>query len=85
MPHFFKSILIQNLLSFGHSSPELELKPINIIIGPNGSGKSNLLAALSLFRSQKERHSIIENSGGVQNWCWMSNADGQEATIKRQL
>jgi len=82
MPHFFKSILIQNLLSFGHSSPELELKPINIIIGPNGSGKSNLLAALSLFRSQKERHSIIENSGGVQNWCWMSNADGQEASIK---
>ena len=82
MPHFFKSILIQNLLSFGPDSPELELKPINIVIGPNGSGKSNLLAALSLFRSQKERHSIIENSGGVQNWYWMSDTECQETKIK---
>ncbi len=46
MSNFFKSIRIQNLLSFGPDSPELELKPINIVIGPNGSGKSNLLAAL---------------------------------------
>ena len=47
MSNFFKSIRIQNLLSFGPDSPELELKPINIVIGPNGSGKSNLLATIS--------------------------------------
>ncbi len=49
MPHFFKSIRNRNLLSFGPDSPELVLKPINIVIGPNGSGKSNFLAALWLL------------------------------------
>jgi len=86
----FKSIQIQNLLSFGPDSPELELKPINIVIGPNGSGKSNLFAALSLFPSETERYSIIEQGGGFRNWFWKSNIDVKsivkvifESSVKR--
>ena len=68
MIHFVKNIRIQNLLSFGPDSPELELKPINIIIGPNGSGKSNLLAALSLCVDRNTR--TAEINGQYKNWFW---------------
>ena len=37
-----KTIRLQNLLSFGPDTPELEMMPLNVLIGPNGSGKSNL-------------------------------------------
>ena len=79
MSHFFKSIQIQNLLSFGPESPELELRPINLVIGPNGSGKSNLLAALSLFRPRAERRAIIENGGGYRNWFHEFNSEPKTA------
>ncbi len=68
MPHFFKSIRIRNLLSFGPDSPELVLKPINIVIGPNGSGKSNLLAALWLLSEPGDIFDPVI-PGGIE-WKW---------------
>jgi len=50
MPPFFKSIQINNLLSFGPDSPPIELGPLNVVIGTNGSGKSNLFDVLALLQ-----------------------------------
>ena len=50
MQPFFKSIQINNLLSFGPDSPPIELGPLNVIIGTNGSGKSNLFDVLALLQ-----------------------------------
>jgi len=33
-------IKLENLLSFGPNTKELELGSLNVLIGPNGSGKS---------------------------------------------
>ena len=40
-PVFIRRIKLQNLLSFGPDTTDLELGPLNVLIGPNGSGKSN--------------------------------------------
>lgn len=77
----FKSVRIQNLLSFGPDSPELELKPINILIGPNGCGKSNFLAALSLLCSERKIYEQIEQHGGLDQWFWKGNEKYSFKTI----
>ena len=38
-------IKLENLLSFGPKSPEIELGPLNVLIGPNGSGKTGNVQA----------------------------------------
>ncbi|MDR0564033.1 MAG: AAA family ATPase, partial [Azoarcus sp.] len=66
-----KSIKLTNFLSFGESSPELELRPLNVVIGPNGSGKSNLIAALTLLQAAPtDLLRPIREGGGVQDWLW---------------
>lgn len=74
MSHFFKSIRIQNLLSFGPDSPELELKPINILIGPNGSGKSNLLTVFSFIQGLSyDTTDLRRMDEGSKTWFWNHN------------
>ena len=46
-------IKLKNVLSFGPDAPELELKPLNVLIGPNGSGKSNLIETIGLLKAAR--------------------------------
>ncbi|MDR2091917.1 MAG: AAA family ATPase [Azoarcus sp.] len=79
-----KSLKLTNFLSFGESSQELELRPLNVVIGPNGSGKSNLIEAIDLIRSTPERSGLrttIRDGGGVHDWLWKGAAETPVAVI----
>lgn len=66
-----KSIRLTHFLSYGSSSEEIALLPLNIIIGPNGSGKSNLIEAIELIRATpKDLLTPIRDGGGVRDWLW---------------
>jgi predicted ATPase len=66
-----RSIQIQNLLSFGPSTPPLELRPLNVLIGPNGSGKSNLIEIFGLLKNTSGDLSLpIREGGGITEWLW---------------
>ncbi len=78
-----KSLQIQNLLSFGDASPEIELGNLNVLIGPNGSGKSNLIEIISLLRSTpKDFANEIANSGGISEFLWKGGSKNQIATLQ---
>jgi predicted ATPase len=66
-----QSLHIQNLLSFGESSAEIELGSLNVLIGPNGSGKSNLIEIIGLLRSTpKDFADEVGSSGGISELLW---------------
>ena len=68
---FLKSIMLTNFLSYGDTTPAVELGPLNVIIGPNGSGKSNLIEAIELLRATpKDLLTPIRDGGGVRDWLW---------------
>jgi len=69
---FLKSIRPVNLLSFGPDTPEIELRPLNILIGPNGSGKSNFIEIIGLLKElpDKDPWSTVLETGGVDEWIW---------------
>ena len=71
-PPFLKSIRPVNLLSFGPDTPEIELRPLNILIGPNGSGKSNLIEIIGLLSKlpDKDPWSDVIRTGGADEWMW---------------
>ncbi len=75
---------IQNLLSFGDSSPEIALGDLNVLIGPNGSGKSNLIEIIGLLRSTpKDFADEIGTSGGISELLWKAGkSKTQIATIQ---
>lgn len=62
----FRSLRLKNFLSFGESSTEIELKPLNLIVGSNGSGKSNLIEAFKLLKALPTSLSrYISKAGGI--------------------
>ena len=68
---FMQRIKLENVLSFGPNTQELELKPLNVLIGPNGSGKSNLIEVLGLLQATpKDLMTPIREGGGVTDWIW---------------
>lgn len=82
-----ESIKLTNLLSFGPDSPELGLRPLNVLIGPNGSGKSNLLEAISLLRATPADFTRPIKGiagGGISEWLWKGAPRRQsvEATLE---
>jgi predicted ATPase len=80
-----KSLHIQNLLSFGEDSPQIELGDLNVLIGPNGSGKSNLIEVIGLLRSTpKDFAAEVAASGGVSELIWKgkSKIGGKAASLQ---
>lgn len=76
-------IKLENLLSFGPKSPEIELGPLNVLIGPNGSGKSNLIEAISLLHAAPmDLTSPIRDGGGVHDWLWKGEPKTTGARIE---
>jgi predicted ATPase len=85
---FLKSIRPVNLLSFGPDTPEIELRPLNILIGPNGSGKSNLIEIIRLlyFLPEKEPWVTVLESGGVDEWIWKGeNVENRQSSIHTSI
>ena len=81
-----KSIKLQNLLSFGPDTPQLDMGPLNILIGPNGAGKSNLIEAISLLQAAP-RNLIgpISRGGGIGNWIWRGEPQSKSETRSAQI
>lgn len=69
--HLIRSLTPRNILSFGPDTPEIELRPLNVIIGTNGSGKSNLIEVINLMRAApKDWSEVTRKNGGVSEWIW---------------
>lgn len=76
-------IKLENLLSFGPNTKELELGSLNVLIGPNGSGKSNLIEAIGLLQAApKDLTNPIREGGGVHDWIWKGEARAKGAKIE---
>lgn len=83
---FIRSIRLENILSYGPRTSEIELEPLNVLIGPNASGKSNLIEALSLLgAAPKDLQLAIREGGGVIDWLWKGSAKPATATIDATL
>lgn len=71
---FIRTLQLRNLLSFGPTSPPIELGPLNVLIGPNGSGKSNVIEAIDLLRASATDLLVpIRDGGGTEEWLWKGN------------
>ena len=67
----FRTLHLQNLLSFGPESEEITLEPLNVLIGPNASGKSNLIESMAILRATpKDLTAPIREGGGMREWLW---------------
>ena len=80
---FIHDIKLENILSFGPSMQELELKPLNVLIGPNGSGKSNFIEAIGLLKAATTDITVpILEGGGIENWVWHGSHAATKARIE---
>ena len=81
-----KSLRVQNHLSFGADSPEVELSDLNVLIGPNGSGKSNLIEIIGLLRSApKDFSEEVADSGGVSELLWKGKPKAKNVTATLEV
>ncbi len=79
---FIRTIRLENILSYGPSSEEFTLEPLNVLIGPNASGKSNLIEALSLVAAApRDIQKPIREGGGVKHWLWKGSSQLGTATV----
>lgn len=77
-----QSIKLQNFLSFGPDSEEIELKSLNVLIGPNASGKSNLIEAVGFLRASPIDLALpIRDGGGVIEWLWKGSSKTPTAEV----
>lgn len=84
---FIRTIRLENILSYGPSSEEFPLEPLNVLIGPNASGKSNFIEVLSLLAAApgKELQEPIRTGGGVSHWLWKGTHGPGKATVDATL
>ena len=80
-----ETLRADGLLSFAPGSPEIPLRPLNVIIGPNGSGKSNLIEIIELLHATPTGlAAAIRDGGGVREWLW-KGAGGAPGMLETQL
>lgn len=83
---FFKSLHLQNFLSFGPETKPLPITSLNVVIGPNGSGKSNLIEAFELLHATPtDLTAPIRDGGGVAEWLWKGTPDSKPAILTAVL
>ncbi len=83
---FIRTLRLENFLSFGSASTEIELHSLNVLIGPNGSGKSNFIEAVDLLAaSATDLTRPIRTGGGVQEWLWKGASHTPIAEIDATL
>lgn len=80
-----ETLRADGLLSFAPGSPEIPLRPLNVIIGPNGSGKSNLIEVIELLHATPTAFaSAVRDGGGIREWLWKGNG-GSPASLEARL
>jgi predicted ATPase len=83
---FIQKLRVENFLSFGPASTEVELNSLNVLIGPNGVGKSNFIAAVDfLSASATDLPQLMRAGGGVQEWLWKGATDTPIAEVEATL
>lgn len=86
MNRLLKSIRLRNFLSYGPSTIETDLSPLNVVIGPNGSGKSNLIEAIDVLRSTpSDVTRPIREGGGVEDWLWKGVSSKSTPTAELEI
>ncbi len=80
-----RSIRLHNLLSFGETSGEFALEPLNVLIGPNGSGKSNFLDALAVLASAPRDLAPLAQARSLSDWIWKGEHPAVEAGLDATL
>ncbi|MBI2919310.1 MAG: AAA family ATPase [Chloroflexi bacterium] len=79
---FIKTIRLTNLLSFGASTEETRLGPLNVLIGPNAVGKSNLIEALGVLQAApRDLTEPFRKGGGIGEWLWKGTEPKPTAEI----
>ena len=86
MSAFLRSLKLNNFLSFGPESHDIELTPLNVLIGPNASGKSNFIEALELIHATPTDISDAIRIGGTAGeWLWKGASPPKPAEIEARL
>lgn len=79
-----KTLRLRNFLSYGPTSEEIPLQPLNVLIGRNASGKSNLIEAIALLHATpKDFADPIRDGGGINEWLWKGDQTTPE--VPRQF
>ena len=79
---FIRTIQLDNILSYGPSSQEFPLEPLNVLIGPNASGKSNVIEVISLLQAApRDLQTPIRQGGGVREWPWKGTRTPETAYL----
>lgn len=85
-PPGLKSLVFQNVLSFGDDPVVLDLRPLNVLIGPNGAGKSNVLEIVGLLQgAPRDLTAAVRDGGGVAEWLWKGAPELPVATVEAVL
>ncbi|MEA5595007.1 AAA family ATPase [Rivularia sp. UHCC 0363] len=80
---FLQSLQLENFLSYGSESEEIELQSLNVLIGSNASGKSNLIEAIALLKATPiDLPAPIRQGGGISNFLWKGSKETPVARIK---
>lgn len=78
-----KTLRLRNFLSYGDTSEEILLQPLNVLIGRNASGKSNLIEAISLLHATpKDFAKPLREGGGITEWLWHGQRTSSEAEVE---
>ena len=86
MSAFLRSLKLNNFLSFGPESHDIELTPLNVMIGPNASGKSNFIEALELIHATPTDISDAIRIGGTAGeWLWKGASPPKPAVIEARI
>ncbi len=79
----FLSLQLENFLSYGSESEEIELQRLNVLIGSNASGKSNLIEAIALLKATPtDLPSPIRQGGGITDFISKGSKETPVARIK---
>jgi predicted ATPase len=83
---FIRTIKLNNFLSFGPDTKELELQSLNVFIGPNASGKSNVIESLGLLHAAADDLTApIREGGGVDEWLWKGKGGTKTPTAELEV
>lgn len=83
---FIRKLRLENFLSFGPESTEIELNSLNVLIGPNGAGKSNFIEAIDFLGASATDLTLpIRAGGGVQEWLWKGGSGTPVAEVDATL
>ena len=81
-----QKLKLQNFLSYGSHTEEIELQSLNVLIGPNGSGKSNFIEAFQILKAIPTNIAApIRQGGGINEFLFKGTKNVPIATLEVTL